>query len=146
MLYKKLIFSLLFILMTATYSFSATGQKTSVAETMDLWRGEKYSELYDNLTDRKTLSKEEFISLMRTSSVKPACCHRQIKSFEVLKESSKASEVYMTIGLDGVGKDSVTKEFKLKKINDRWAMKLNDIVKMAEVRKIKKPHRYRITR
>ena len=143
MLYRQIAFIMFLLLTVTTYSFAGTDQEAAVAQVMELWRKENYATLYDNLADRKKFSREEFSTLMGTSPIKPACCHRQIKKFQVMSETSKTSNVYVTIGLDGTGSDSVTKEFSLVKIDGQWYMKLSEVLKMAKIRKAKSHYRYR---
>ncbi|HPX61439.1 MAG TPA: hypothetical protein PLN25_06695 [Deltaproteobacteria bacterium] len=130
----------------APASSSVSGLEQALSNALDLWREGRYEQLYDQLSNRGSVSREQFVETMRSSSTKPACCFQKISNFSVLEQKKKSATVYARIGLDSTPdrSGSVTREFKLKRHNSEWRMQMNDILKLAGTRA--KKHRKKIVR
>jgi len=108
----------------------------TVSETLDLWRDGHYERLYENLSSRGKVSREQFIDLLRSTSTRPACCFQKVQHFKLLDEKRSSARVYARIGMEGspAHGESSTREFKLKKEGGAWRMQMNDILQLAGVK------------
>ena len=134
---KKLFLTILILFALSSFSFAASSQETDMLTVLDLWRAGNFGDLYDKLIKTKK-TKEEFISIMKDSTVKPACCEKRIQYFEIVKEKNNFSRVYARIGVEGAGVDTVSIGFTLRKVDGKWLMYLRDVVKIANISKQKK--------
>lgn len=105
----------------------------SMSETLDLWREGRFEQLYERLSHRGGTSKESFISRMRETTIRPACCWQKLENFKVLSEKLNEAVVYVKVNLEGTSNPvaSSTREFKLSRENDGWRMQLKDILQLA---------------
>ncbi len=140
---------LVMLLLCVTLSATQVRAETSAAvleqamsETLDLWREGRYEQLYERLSHRGRTSKEQFVSRMRDSSIRPACCFQKLEQFRVLNEKRTEATVYAKVGLEGTPNvsEAVTREFKLSHEENSWKMQLADVVSIAGVTGKKKRH------
>lgn len=112
----------------------------AVSETLDLWRDGRYEQLFEQLSHRGKISREQFVKKMRDTSVRPACCWQKLENFKVLSEKKRSATVYAKVGLEGTpGHDaSSTREFKLSYEGGGWRMQMNDLYSLAEAKTKKK--------
>ena len=140
-----LFLSILFVLPAGVYANSTPSvYETVMSESLDMWRGGQYDQLFESLAKRGKISREQFVRKMQDASVKPACCWQKIEHFQLLSENKKSATVYAKIGLEGVPgqPDSVTREFKLLNEHGAWKMQLNDVMTLAGVSKVKNRKKY----
>lgn len=107
----------------------------SMSETLDLWRGGSYEQLFDRLARRGKTSRESFVRKMRDTTVRPACCWQKMENFKVLNEKRTEATVYVKVGLEGTPgtAGATTREFKLTNEGGIWKMQLADIFSIAGV-------------
>ncbi len=107
----------------------------SMSETLDIWRGGRYEELFEQLAHRGKTSRETFVKKMRESAIHPACCWQKMEHFKVLNEKYTEATVYAKLGLEGTpgSPESVTREFKLTHQEGVWKMQLADVFSIAGV-------------
>jgi hypothetical protein len=114
----------------------------SMSDTLDLWREGRYEQLFERLAHRGRTSKEQFVSKMRDTGIRPACCFQKLENFRVLNEKRTEATVYATIGLEGTpnAADSATREFKLTHEEQVWKMQLADVLSISGASGKKKKH------
>lgn len=107
----------------------------SMSDTLDTWRDGRYEQLFDQLAHRGKTSREAFVSKMRASTTRPACCWQKMEHFKVLNEKRTEATVYVKIGLEGAPgvAESMTREFKLTHQEGVWKMQLADVLSIAGV-------------
>lgn len=105
----------------------------SMSDTLDLWREGRYDQLYEQLAHRGKTSKEQFVTKMRDTSIRPACCFQKLENFKVLNEKRTEAVVYAKIGLEGTPNvaESSTREFKLSHQENVWKMQLADVLALS---------------
>ncbi len=125
-----------------------TPLEKSMSRTLDAWREGRYELLFDMLSKRGKVSREQFIVKMRDTSVRPACCWEKMEKFTVLSEKTSEATVYVKIGLEGTPLDtkSITREFKLTNQGGDWKMHLSDIFSIAGISPVKSPPKKRHSR
>lgn len=131
------------VLSFPAYAFSADPAllEQAVSETLDVWRDARYEQLFDRLSHRGKMSREQFIAGMRETSVRPACCWRKMEDFTILSQHRSAATVYVKIGLEGGSSQSSTRELKLSYEAGLWRMHLSDITGLAGFTAKGKRHR-----
>ena len=114
----------------------------SMSDTLDLWREGRYEQLFERLAHRGRTSKEQFVSKMRATSIRPACCFQKLENFRVLNEKRTEATVYARIGLEGTPEaaGSATREFKLTHEEQVWKMQLADVLSISGAAGKKKKH------
>lgn len=114
----------------------------SMSDTLDLWREGRYEQLFERLAHRGRTSKEQFVSKMRATSIRPACCFQKLENFRVLNEKRTEATVYARIGLEGTPDTagSATREFKLTHEEQVWKMQLADVLSISGAAAKKKKH------
>jgi len=105
----------------------------SMSDTLDLWRERRYEQLFERLAHRGRTSKEQFVTKMLQTSIRPACCFQKLENFRVLNEKRTEATVYARIGLEGTpnAADSATREFKLTHEEQIWKMQLADVLSIS---------------
>ena len=126
---------LILLLQVATVDAESTPGilEQSMSDTLDLWREGRYDQLYEQLAHRGKTSKEQFVTKMRDTSIRPACCFQKLENFKVLNEKRTEATVYAKIGLEGTPNvaESNTREFKLSHHENIWKMQLADILALS---------------
>jgi len=117
----------------------------SMSDTLDLWREGRYELLYDHLAHRGKTSREQFVTKMRGTAIRPACCFQKLSNFKVLNEKRTEATVYARVGLEGTphSAESSTREFKLTHEENIWKMQLADVLTIsgASGRKNDRPYK-----
>jgi hypothetical protein len=115
----------------------------SMSDTLDLWREGRYEQLYEHLAHRGKTSRERFVTVMRDTAIRPACCFQKLENFKVLNEKRTEATVYAKVGLEGTpsAAESCTREFKLTHEEQIWKMQLADVLSIAGATGKKKKHR-----
>lgn len=139
-----LVFFMIVTVLPASAGFTPQTLEQSMSETLDLWREGRFEQLYEQLSHRGKISKEQFVDKMRDSSIRPACCYQKLENFKVLNERPRVATVYAKIGLEGTANvsESSTREFKLTYEENLWKMQLSDILQLSgvNVKKTRKMH------
>lgn len=114
----------------------------SMSDTLDLWREGRYEQLFERLAHRGKTSREQFVSRMRDTTIRPACCFQKLENFRVLNEKRTEATVYARIGLEGTpnAAESATREFKLTHEENVWKMQLADVLSISGAGGKKKKH------
>jgi hypothetical protein len=108
----------------------------AVSETLDIWREGRYEQLYERLSHRSRVSREQFVKTMREVNVRPACCWQKLENFRVLREKRNEATVFARVGLEGPpdrASASSSREFKLYFESGTWKMQLNDIYHLSGI-------------
>jgi hypothetical protein len=115
----------------------------SMSDTLDLWHEGRYEQLYGHLAHRGKTSREQFVTVMRDTAIRPACCFQKLENFKVLSEKRTEATVYAKVGLEGTpgAAESCTREFKLTHEEQIWKMQLADVLSIAGATGKKKKHR-----
>ena len=105
----------------------------AMSETLDLWRDGHYEQLFEQLSHRGKTTREQFVTKMHDTTVRPACCWQKMENFKVMSEKRTTATVYAKIGFEGAPNmnDSSTREFKLNFEGGRWRMQLNDLYSLS---------------
>src|SRR5664279_4849162 len=116
-----------------------------MSDTLDMWREGRYEQLYEQLAHRGKKSREQFIKIMRDTSVRPVCCFQKLENFRVLNEKRTEATVYAKVGLEGTpnAAESCTREFKLTHEEQIWKMQLADVLSIAGATGKKKHRTYK---
>ncbi len=133
------------ILLLFLFTVSAQAQERttplekSMSDTLDAWRDGHYEQLFDMLSKRGKVSREQFVIKMRETPLRPACCWEKMVQFKLLDEKGAEATVYAKIGLEGTPADakSITREFKLTNQGGDWKMHLTDIFAIAGISSVK---------
>jgi len=124
--------------------------ENTVSTTLDLWREKWIAQLYERLAQQGSTSRDQFVEMVQTTSIRPACCWQKLNNFKVLNENGNEATVSAKIGLEitvevlsdtthsGTSSvttvDYVTREFKLVHEGGAWKMLLNDIFSLRSYR------------
>lgn len=141
-----LILSQLLVGVSSVYAETAMSElEQSMSDTLDLWREGRYEQLYERLSHRGKVSREQFVARMRDSARRPACCWQKMQNFRVLNEKRTEATVHVKVGLEGTPSpvESSTRDFKLSHDAQTWKMRLNDIYDLAGVSGKKGKHGFR---
>src|SRR5664279_1406088 len=113
-----------------------------MSDTLDMWREGRYEQLYEQLAHRGKKSREQFIKIMRDTSVRPVCCFQKLENFKVLNEKRTQATVYAKVGLEGTPNmaESCTREFRLTHEEDTWKMQLADVLTLSGAKAKKTRH------
>ena len=109
-------------------------REQALSDTLDLWREGRFEQLYDQLSHRSSLSREQFAERMRDlGSVRPSCCHQKLRDFRVISEKRTTAKVFARIGMDGTGlaSDTRSRDFTLDHEEGRWKLRLSDLKSLA---------------
>lgn len=112
---------------------SPAALEQAMSDTLDLWREGRYEQLYDHLAHRGKTSREQFVTTMRDTTTRPACCFQKLSNFKVLNEKRTEATVYARVGLEGArdAAESSTREFKLTHEENIWKMQLADVLSIS---------------
>jgi hypothetical protein len=138
-----LLLSFLLEPVTSASAVSTPGAlEQSMSDTLDLWREGRYEQLYEQLAHRGKTSREQFIKIMRDTSVRPVCCFQKLENFKVLNEKRTQATVYAKVGLEGTPNmaESCTREFRLTHEEDTWKMQLADVLTLSGAKAKKTRH------
>lgn len=140
---SMLLSGLLLVGMSSAHAETAASTlEQSMSDTLDLWREGRYELLYERLSHRGKVSREQFVARMRESARRPACCWQKIQNFRVLNEKRTEATIHVKVGLEGTPSpvESSTRDFKLSHDAQTWKMRLNDIYDLAGVSGKKSKH------
>jgi hypothetical protein len=111
-------------------------------QELDLWRAEKYDELYRHIQINGKSSKEDFIDKLKSSTCKPACCWEKMQEVSVKIENQEQVVVHAKVGLEGNGETKFkTRSYRLTRNADEWKISQSDINYLAGAKKSKKGHK-----
>ena len=109
-------------------------KEQAMSDALDLWREGRFEQLYDRLSHRSGLTRENFASQMRDSGIRPSCCFQKLSEFRVISEKRTTAKVFAKIGMEGsAANDTRSREFTLDHEEGMWKMRLTDIRKLAGV-------------
>ena len=137
MLHSITVFLLTVIIIVSSVPAMAEGlssaREQAVSETLDVWRDAQYEHLFEKLSHRGKISREQFVNKMRETSMRPTCCWQKMQDFRVVSDKRTTATVYAKIGMEGdpTRDGTVTREFKLNFEGGAWKMQLNDIYALA---------------
>lgn len=108
-------------------------REQALSDTLDLWHGGRFEQLYDALSHRSGMTRERFVLAMKDAAERPACCFTKLRNFRLINEGKTTAKVYAQIGMEGgPGSDgSKSREFTLDHEEGRWKMRLTDIKSLA---------------
>jgi hypothetical protein len=136
-----MMFSLLISTQPVRGETSAGQLEQAMSDTLDLWREGRYEHLFEQLAHRGKTSREQFVTRMRDTTTRPACCFQKLENFKVLNEKRTEATVYAKVGLEGTPNisESSTREFKLTHEENAWKMQLADVLALsgAKAKKVK---------
>ncbi len=109
--------------------------RISFSETLDLWRNGRFEALYDRLARHGKMPRERFVSAMKETPVKPACCWQKLDGFRLVFEKRGEVTVRAKVGLEYENGKSgfVTREFRFISEGNDWKLQLGDIAYLAEI-------------
>ncbi len=107
--------------------------KAAFQEIVDLWYEQKFDELYARFAHKGGISRGKFIDRMTYKKKMLACCWQKIQDVKVKLFSSNQVLVSAKFGFeDQVGRVVyVTEEIPLYLKDDRWRVKIKDIISTA---------------
>ena len=105
--------------------------RADLEKTLDLWRDERYGELYFRVTDNGH-TKEYFISRLAAAPRKPSCCWDKLQEFRVSEYNDRRATIHAKFGFDTVsGVEFMTKGLKLEKDDGIWKIKTSDLLSLS---------------
>ena len=135
-----MVFSVFGLAMVARADQRHDPREQALSDTLDLWREGKFEQLYEQLSRRTAMTRENFVNQMRDiGSVRPACCHQKLQDFRVISQKKTTARVYARIAMEGTAaiSDTRSREFNLDHEEGRWKMRLTDIKSLAGLSKKK---------
>ncbi len=111
-----------------------------ISDTLDLWRDGSFDKMYDRLSHRGAMTRENFVSQMKELQLRPSCCHQKLRDFRLISDKRTTAKVYSRIGFEGVAAsgDTRSRDFTLDHEEGVWKMRLADIKSLAGLSKKKK--------
>jgi hypothetical protein len=108
-------------------------REQTLSDTLDLWREGRFEQMYERLSHRTGLTREQFVNQMRDAGVRPSCCFQKLTEFRVINDKRTTSKVFARIGMEGAtaANESRSREFTLDHEEGIWKMRLADIKAMA---------------
>jgi hypothetical protein len=105
--------------------------RADLEKSLDLWRNERYGELYSRVTDNSH-TKEYFISHLTTAPRKPSCCWDKLQELRVSERNERLATIHGKFGFDTVtGVEFMTKGLKLEKDDGIWKIKMTDLLSLS---------------
>jgi hypothetical protein len=103
-------------------------------EILDLWRDDRWDELYDRLIPSHGSGKYAFVDQLNHSARRPACCWEKIQEGSVTFIDPHTASITARLGIEveGVGTRFVTRTFRLVKEGGVWKLPEADIITLAE--------------
>lgn len=103
-------------------------------EILDLWRDDRWDELYDRLRPLPGAGKLEFLDQLNHSGRRPACCWEKIQDDTVTFIDPHTVSITARLGIEveGVGTRFVTRSFRMLKDGGVWKLPAADIISLAE--------------
>ena len=140
LLLLPLILLALFMASSALADQRTDPREQAMSDTLDLWREGHFEQLYDQLSHRTGMTRENFVSQMRDlGSTRPACCHQKLQDFRVITEKKTTAKVYAKIAMEGTAviSDTRSREYTIDHEEGLWKMRLGDIKSLAGLSKKK---------
>jgi len=103
-------------------------------EILDLWRDERYDDLYDRLIPTPGSDRWRFVEQLNYSGRRPACCWEKLQDVSItfIDERSVSLNARLGMEVEGVGTRFVTRSFHLEKRNGIWTLPEADVISLAE--------------
>jgi hypothetical protein len=103
-------------------------------EILDLWRAERFDELYDRLVPAGGSDRWQFVDQLNHSARRPACCWEKIQDVSVvyLADDSVLLTARLGIEVEGFGTRFVTRSLRLVKETGVWKIAEHEIIALAE--------------
>lgn len=103
-------------------------------EILDLWRDERYAELYDRLIPTPGSDRWRFEEQLNYSGRRPACCWEKLQDVSItfIDERSVSLHARLGIEVEGVGTRFVTRSFHLEQQRGVWKLPEADVISLAE--------------
>jgi hypothetical protein len=127
------------------FAASANSQESSdqlvVAEArrglsviLELWRGEKFEELYTHVIPSSDRGRYYFLERMVNSIRKPACCWEQLQNIEAAYVSPDTVILIARVGMEmnGAGVKFFKQSFNLTRVGGIWKVPMMEILSMAD--------------
>jgi hypothetical protein len=130
----------------------------AISAPLDLWRESWIAQLYDRLGNYGNTTKEQFVEILRGTTIRPACCWQKIENFKVLIDNGTEATVSAKIGMEVTDfifdensnsikstcttVEYITREFKLNNEGGLWKMQLNDVFNLRNAAMEGKSQRY----
>ena len=119
-----------------------TEARQGLEQILDLWRAEKYGDIYERTISSGKETKERFMERLAAATLKPACCWEKMQDVKVTVKGDSAAVVRARVGLEGsVETTSKTRSFKLVKEDGVWKISQTDILALSGAVKKKTAHK-----
>jgi hypothetical protein len=117
--------------------------RAAFEEILDLWRADRYDDLYERTTNHGRTAREDFARRLADAPHKPACCWQKLQDVSVQVESDDVAVVRAKVGLEDTGGTIYkTRSYRMVRRGDRWQLPQADIFALAGSAKKKgKQHR-----
>jgi hypothetical protein len=128
-----------------TDSEASSAAKAAFEEILDLWRADRYDDLYDRTQHGGKTAKEDFARKLGNATFKPACCWQKMQDVSVHVENDDIAVVRAKVGLEGDGDIQYkTRSYRMVKEGDVWRISQSDLFSLAGAKakkKVYKKHR-----
>ncbi|GAM09895.1 hypothetical protein OR1_02177 [Geobacter sp. OR-1] len=128
-----------------TDSEASTAARAAFEEILDLWRADRYDDLYDRTQHGGKTAKEDFARKLGNATFKPACCWQKMQDVSVHVENDDIAVVRAKVGLEGDGDIQYkTRSYRMVREGDIWRISQSDLFSLAGAKakkKVYKKHR-----
>jgi len=102
-------------------------------EILDLWRADRFEELYERTNAGGKGSKEQFSRKLSSAGRRPSCCWEKLQEVRISVRNDSSATVRAKLGFEGgtEGTDFITRSFKLQKEDGVWRISQSDILSLA---------------
>ncbi len=112
----------------------AAEARQALSDILDLWRGERFEELYARTVPTRNHGEYYFLEKMVNSLRKPACCWEKLRDVKAAYVSADRVILIATVGMemDGAGIKYITQSFSLSRVDGVWKIPMDTIISLAD--------------
>lgn len=112
----------------------AADARQALSDILDLWRAERFEELYTRTIPAGNHGEYYFLEKMVNSLRKPACCWEKLRDVKTAYVSPDRVILIATVGMemDGAGIKFVTQSFSLRLVDGIWKIPMETIISLAD--------------
>jgi len=106
--------------------------RKDVEKTLDLWRENRYEDVYRRIIESGGHTKEYFIAHLAAAPRRPACCWEKMQEVRITVKNERQATLTAKFGFDtGVGVEFMTKGLKLEKEDGVWKIKMSEVLSLS---------------
>jgi hypothetical protein len=106
--------------------------RKDVEKTLDLWRENRYEDVYRRIIESGGHTKEYFIAHLAAAPRRPACCWEKMQEVRITVKNERQATLSAKFGFDtGIGVEFMTKGLKLEKEDGVWKIKMSEVLLLS---------------